>query len=472
MKSLEEIFEGGLKPEKIMEILSSQVKDCPSWGELEKNFVPKLHDIIADPSRRPRVKVKNAKKEVPAKLVYPAEMIAARRMNQMAFSIPVKRRYSKPSNDSEKAFQNAIDKVYEYVRIDGVNAKRFYAYFAGCECATFWFVVEGKEEHNRYGFSTKSKIRCRSFSPMPKKYSKITSAKIYPYFDDMDDLIVLSFEYRDADSVDHFDAFTAEKAYYFTREGSEWILEDVDIDINKIPAIYLCRPLPIYDGISTNRDDIEFTLSRNSDNIRKNSTPILKIMGTIEGDMPVGDTSRQVYKLEQGGDLDLVAPALTTSDSKTHVDMLKQINCEVTQLPDLSLENIKGLGAQSGEARKTLLTDAHLKVKEESHDIIEFLDREFEVVKAIVAHENPEWIQFVHTTTCKHVITPFIQNDTTTDINNLTKANGGKAIISHKASVMAANLVEDPEADYEQIETEEAEKAETERQIELFPGAE
>lgn len=471
MKSLEEIFGSGLTPEKIIGILSGQNKVCPPWDRIALDFIPEKHDIIADPTRRPKVKIKNSKKEVPAKLVYPAEMIAARRMTQMAFSIPVKRIYSKPANDDEKAFQNAIEKVYDYVRIDGVNSKRMYAYFAGCECATFWFVVEGKEEHERYGFKTKNKIRCRSFSPMPREYSKITSAKIYPYFDDMDDLIVLSFEYKDADGAGHFDAFTADEAYYFTMEDSSWVLDSTANELGKIPAVYLVRPFPVSYGISTNRDDIEFTLSRSSDNIRKNSSPILKIKGELQGDIPVGDTARQVYKVSEGGDVDIVAPVLTTSDSKTHVDMLRQINSEITQLPDLSLENIKGIGAQSGEARKTLLTDPHLKTREESHDIVEFFDREFEVVKAIVANEHDEWRPYLHTTSCRHVITPFIQNDTASDISILTKANGGQPVMSQKTSVIQSGLVEDGEAEYEQIRKEAEADAEASRMTDLFAGA-
>lgn len=470
MKSLEEIFVDGASPESIIGALTSQAKDCPKWAELEKDFVPKRHDVISDPSRRPKVKVRGSQKEVPAKLVYPAEMIAARRMNQMAFSIPVKRGYTKPQNDSEKAFQKAIEMVYKRNRIDGVNSKRMYAYFAGCEIATFWFVAEGKVEHEMYGFKTKNKIRCRTFSPMPKKYTKLRQAVIYPYFDDTDDLVAISFEYKDAEGAIHFDAFTADDSYYFVREGSSWEIEDVPNPLGKIQVSYLWRTLPVYYGISTNRDDIEFTMSRDSDNIRKNSSPIMKVKGEIEGELPVGDTARQVYKLSEGGDVDLVAPVLKTEDSKTHVDMLKQVNCEVTQLPDLSLENIKGLGVQSGEARKTLLTDAHLKVRDESHDIIEFLDREFEVIKAIVAHENPEWEQFVHTTYCEQKITPFIQNDRSADINDYTKASG--TLMSRKAAVIEADLTEDPEADYEQMVSEEAVIAENERKVNAFTSAE
>lgn len=470
MKTLEEIFVPENTPDTIIGILSGQVKCVPKWGELDKLYDPEKHDIITDKTRRPKVKIKNGQKEVPAKLTYPAEMIAARRMNQMAFSIPVKRKYNATDNEEEKAFQRAIESVYDKARINGVNSKRMYAYFASCEMATFWFTVDA-EKTNRYGFESEKKIRCRSFSPMPKKFSKITQADLYPYFDDDDDLVVLSVRYKDADNIEHFDAYTADKVYYYSKPENEWIVEEVENPLGKIPAVYWQRPLPVYYGISKNREDVEFILSQDSDILRKNQSPIMKVKGKVIGDMPVGDTARQVYQLENGGDLDLVSPALSTSDAKTHIGMLKEANQEITQLPDLSMENIKGLGVQSGEARKTLLTDPHMKVKDESHDIIEGFDREFEIIKAILCHENKAWAPFQHTTTCEHVITPFIQNDRTTDINDFTKASGGP-IMSQKTAVEQAGLVDDAEAEMDQIQSEQSAAAETERMTNIFEGAE
>lgn len=473
MKTLDNIFSAGRTPVEIMTILRSQKKDCPTWDELEKVFDTSMHDIVADPRRRPKEKTKNGQTEKPAKLTYGAEKIATRRMTQMAFSIPVERVYSNAQNDEEKAFQDAIEAVYKSVRINGVNMNRMYAYFASCEAMTFWYMSEGDEVINRYGFDSNVKIRCRSFSPMPKKFSKIAQASIYPYFDEDEDLIALSVEYIDSENVRHFNSYTAKNAYYFTQseDGGGWVMEAKPNMSGKIPAAYIQRPLPIYDGISGNRDDIEFTLSRNSDTIRKNQAPILKIKGEIiGGELPVGDTARQVYRVTEGGDVGLISPALTTSDAKAHIQILKQLNDETVQQVDLSMENVKGLGAQSGEARKTLLTEPHLKTKEESHSIIWFFDREFEVLKSLLVIAKPEWKKYQHTTTCEHVITPFIQNDTTTDITNYSKAAG--VLMSQKSAIKRAGLVDDAEAEYEEIRKEKEAEAETERMVNVFEGAE
>ena len=113
---------------------------------------------------------------------------------------------------------------------------------------------------------------------------------------------------------------------------------------------------------------------------------------------------------------------------------------------DFALENIKSLsGVVSGEARKTLLSDAHLKVGEKKHDLIWFLDREMSVVKSLVAELNVQWRKYVDTTTCYNIITPFVQNDERSEIENRKTANGGKPIESQLESIQRFDRSSDPE---------------------------
>ena len=471
MKTVEEIFDGVNTPGEIINILQSQSKSCPDWADIEKDFDDQKHPIKADPTLRPDEKTdqQTKKREIPAKLTYPVEQIATRRMTQMAFSIPVKRVYNKTDDEKEKQFQKAIEAVYHSVRINGINGKRFYAYFASCEMTTIWYMVEMKESHNLYGFDAKEKIRCRCFSPMPKKFSKISNATVYPYFDENDDLIVLSVYYQDSENVTHLDAYTADNKYSYTFKDGDWQAEDFPNPSGKIPGAYIQRPLPIFNGVCDNRNDIEFTLSRDSDILRKNASPIIKVVGELLGTPPVGDYATKVVRVQGGGDVGVMSPPLTTNDAKVHVEMLKQINEEVLQLPDLSMENVKGLNAQSGEARKTLLTDAHLKVGEEAADIVEFLDREFSVIKSLLVIMNPAFKPYQNTTTCEHILTPFIQNDTTTDINNYSKAAG--TLVSQRTAIELAGLVQDPDAEMETINKEKQADADLQRSVDVFEGS-
>ena len=474
MNTLEEIFAEGRTPEAIIADLCSCTKDVPTWNNLEKLYDESKHPIKNDQTLRPLEKTSaDGQRDVPARISYPAEKIAVRRMAQMAFSIPVKRVYS-TTNDAEKAFADAIEKVYDAVRIDGVNMKRMKAYFASCEMATVWYLTDdGGEKHEKYGFSTSAKIRCRSYSPMPSKMSQIYQADIYPLFDDTGDLVALSFKYVvnvNGTDIETFDSFTAQKAYYWTNGEEGWTVEEKDVVIGKIQAAYISRPGAMYDGIQDFRNEIEFSNSRNSDVIKKNSSPIIVVSGEIVGAPPANGRGREAYQLKSGGSVNLLNPAMSSDQVKTHISTQKEFIAEVTQMPDLSMENIKGLGQMSGEARKTLLTDAHLKVGEESHDIVWFLDREFSVIKSILATAYPAWKSLVSKVTCKHIITPFIQNDQTSQTDRLAKRVDSR-LLSRRSALEQFDDVSDVDEEMKRIEEEGAADIAAQRAVDIFEGA-
>lgn len=478
MKTIEDILDfNGRTPEDIISDLKKKQIYIPEWSVLEKDYCPEKHPIVADPTLRPNDKIKKGKRELVAKLTYPAEKINARKITQMCFTIPVKREYQSTDDVQLKAFQQAIEEVYATNRIDGVNIKRFKSYFASCEMCSIWYAIDTKKVHNSYGFPTPYKFRCKSYSPMPESISCIPQASLYPLKDEFDDMVAFSIEYsvRIQDTtIKHFECYTADAAYYWIDEGQGYVMQEPeDVPIGKIQVAYIYRNAPSYQDVANNRNEIEFTMSRSSDIIRKNSKPIVKMVGQTVGDAPVGDEAREVYKMEQGGDIGLIAPAFDVTASNGHISELKKNIEEITQMPNLSLENIKGLtGVVSGEARKTLLSDAHMKVGEEKHEICWFLDREFSIVKSLVALANVKWNPYVDKLKCTHIITPFVQNDEASEINNRTKANGGLPIESHIESIQRYGRSDDAVTTLSQIQDEQKASAELNRMENVFTGAE
>lgn len=89
MNTLEEIFAEGRKPEDIIADLCSCSKDVPAWNQLVQLYDESNHPIKSDPTLRPLDKTsEDGQRDCPAKISYPAEKIAVRRMVQMAFSFP------------------------------------------------------------------------------------------------------------------------------------------------------------------------------------------------------------------------------------------------------------------------------------------------------------------------------------------------------------------------------------------------
>lgn len=452
---IEEIF----KQTDISDIISSLKKKnviVPKWEDLRSEYDVMEHEVMTDQIER-----KDRKGVKAARITYGMQKLATRRMTQMAFTLPVKRTY-KHGNDSLKMEQaKALERLYYKARIDSLNKKRFKAYFASCEMATIWYVVE--QDNNDYGFNSKYKLRQVTYSPMDEKFSGLEQAEIYPLFDEYGDMIALSVEFmhkEDEKEVYYFETYTSEKKYSWKKVDGVWIDNGVSkVPIGKIQGAYIKRSAPIWEDQTNNIREIEYTLSRQSDIIRRNTAPVMKVKGRlIDTPAPQSDVSREVYQFENDGDVDYVKPPVDHESVDSFVNMLKNNIAEELQLPSLALKDITSIGLTE-ESRKQILIDAHLKVGEEEGDIIEFLSREGNVLKAFLGLMNAKWKDSIGELEVEHEIVPFVMNSETTDIENLSKATGGKPIMSQRTAIQRAGYISEEEIDEEIKRIREEEEA-------------
>lgn len=471
------IITTGRDPKEVIAELKKTTTIVPQWSDIEKEYDPKKHAVVADATLRPKDKTKGGFTEKVAKLTYAAEKIVTRRMNQLVFTIPVQRKYDFDEKDAElKTISEAIEAVYTNARINGVNINRGRAYFAACEVCTIWYAVDTGVEHNGYGFPTKFKFRCRSYSPMDARKSKLSQANLYPLLDEYDDMIAMSIEYtrkESAKDVTYFETYTTEKVYKWREvEGTIEELPQTEVPIGKIQCAYISRPEPIFEGVANNRNEIEFTLSRESDIIRKNSAPIIKLTGKMSNpeDKPATDIAREVYHMEAGGDVDTVSPSISPESSKFLISQLKQHIEEDTQMPNLSMENVKNLGGVGYEARKTLLTDAHMKVGEEKHELIWFFERECSVIKALLGEANIKWKERIKEIKIRHTVTPFVLDDKKAKAEELSiEVSGG--FKSRKQAVKDLGDASDVDAELAQMQLEEQQTTQNSAITDLFATA-
>lgn len=418
--------------------------------KLIKDYEPTLHDIVSDTiTRKDKIK-SDGTVEKASRIYIGLEKLLTKRMTEFMFSIPVKRIYHNiENNKTRQQIAKAIENIYKYARIDSENIKRGNTYFASCEVFTIWYIVE--KPNTLYGFQSKYKLKCKTYSPMD-------GVKLYPLLDELGDMLAMSFEYAKKigqEEFTFFETYTAHTHYKWKQRGSEWEqIKAESIDIQKIPGIYIYRPVPIYHGLSYLRNEIEYTLSRNSDVIAYNSAPILKVAGEIQGKEDKGE-SRRVFRVENGGDVSYVSWSQAIEALKYHVNTLTNLFWAQSQMPDISFENMKSLGNIGFDARQTLLTDAHLKVGDESGAWIEAFERECSVIKAFAKRMNTSWANEVDNVEVEHIITPFIQMDEDATTDRLIKQNGGKAIKSQLQTIREAGS-NDPEATLQQIQKEEA----------------
>lgn len=445
-------------------MLKDKSVNVPKWEKLFTDYEPMKHAILSDTTSLKDKVRSDGQVDKSARIVIGLEKLHVKRMAEFTFSIPVKRVYSNmEDNEARKEIKKAIESVYKNVRINSENLRRAVAYYASCEIFTVWYAV--KKPNNLYGFQSDYKLKCKTFSPM-------NDVKLYPLLNEMDDMLAMSFEYtkkvKDKD-VSFFETYTADRHYIWKcgQHADKWepvliqetedgeIVNGEDIVLMKIPGAYAWRPRPVYDGLSQIREEIEYSLSRNSNVIAYNSAPLLKIIGGIKGREDKGEAQR-IVRCESGGDVGYVSWAQSIEALKYHVDTMEKMYWMQAQIPDISFDNMKGLGNIGYDARQTLLTDAHLKIGEEAGTWIEFLERECNVIKAFLKIMNKKWESEIDDVNVEHIITPYIQNDELSEITRRMKANGNKPIESQLESIQKFGDSADAAATLKQIQDENA----------------
>ncbi|MCX6222472.1 MAG: phage portal protein [Bacteroidia bacterium] len=432
--------------EIITDLTLKSVKLRP-WSDLVKEYDPTKHPVMTDPAYKDKA-VKGGIEKV-TRIKLDLQRLATKRMTELTFGIPVKRTYT-AETDGEKEIAKFIERILQRTRINSVNIERGKMLFAGCEVATLWYAVE--EKNTLYGFDSPLKLRCKNYSPM-------NGDELYPLFDEMDDLIALSFKYVRTEGdkqTTFFDTFTKDTHIQWIDKGNSWEEEVREsIALGKIPAIYLRRPTPIWEDTSDNVYEVEWALSRNGNYLRKNSKPIFTIFSDEEIKMgeEKDDDFRSVFQYPQGGSAQYVTWPQATDALKFHIETITKMFFNQLQLPDMSYDSMKTT-PMSGEARKMIFLDAQLKVTEESGIWVEALDREINVIKTFLKTMLPKRVTDIDNLQVETVITPYAISDEKDTIQNLSTATGGKPIISQREAVKYLGWSEDVDATMSELEKE------------------
>ena len=424
--------------------------DVPAWAgrkNLEGQYDPKYHPVM-DKTQYPDTVTSDGIERV-TRVALDLQRLAVKRMTELCVGIPVKRIY-KPTDEKQKDVARYLEAILVRNRIDTINIERLNMLFAGCEVLTLWYATEDK--NNVYGFDSPLKFRCRNFSPM-------LGDALYPLFDEYGDLVALSVGYTrkvGKAKVNYFDTYTDSLHVKYSDQGEGRWVEVVreQTTLGKIPAVYMYRPTPIWEGTSDTVYEIEMALSRNGNYLRKNSKPRFIVMADeiiSYGDEKSQDREfRSVMQYPANAKAEYVTWAQAVDNLKFFVDSLRSLFFTQLQLPDWSYEKMSQQ-ALSGESRKQLFIDAQMKVTDESGRLLEFFDRELNVAKAFLKSVLPSHTEAIDALIVETKITPFSIGDQQEQINMLITANGGLPIMSQREAIEALGHSEDVDRTMQEI---------------------
>lgn len=448
--TVDEILNSNQSEEVKIAALKNKTIVVPTWGGadgLRSQYDPKLHPVM-NKALYPDVVNADGTYEPQTRITYDLQRLATKRMTELTVGTPVKRIYN-PANERQQQIAAYLEAIFERNRIDSVNTERCNLLFAGCEVMTLWYATE--TPNYLYGFDSPLKLRCRNFSPM-------LGDELYPLFDEYGDMVALSVSYIRKvgnKTVQYFDTYTADRHIKWSNAGGTMsAVEDERTTLGKIPAVYVWRPTPVWEDTSKIVYEMEWAMSRNGNYLRKNSKPIFAVFADEvmdyggEGD---DKEARAIMQFPKGTTAQYLTWPQAVDNLKYYMAELRQTFFTQLQLPDWSYESMKS-APMSGESRKQLFIDAHLKVRDEAGRLCECFDREVNVVKAFLKTILPTaYYNDIDALAVEQVITPFVITEEKDTITNLMTANGGKAVISQRESIEALGWSKDVDRTLEEI---------------------
>ena len=434
MPTINEIFTAEMTAKERILALQQKTINVPIWSGqegLKNEYDPTKHPVM-NKAAYPDV-VRDYGIERVTRITLDFQRLAAKRMSELCCGMPVKRIY-KPQNDKQKQIAQYLEAIFDRNRINSVNIDRCNKLFASCEILTLWYAVE--QRNNIYGFDSLLKLRCRTFSPMD-------GDELYPFFDEYGDMVAMSIRYVrkvGKNDVSFFDTYTEDRHIKWSNASGEWaVVEDEQTTLLKIPCIYAYRPTPIWEDASRIVYEMEWALSRNGNYIRENAKPRFVVFSDeiiSYGDEKSGDSEfKSVMQYPNGARAEYITWSQATDSVKFFIEQLRSLFFTQLQLPDWSYEKMSQQ-ALSGESRKQMFIDAELKVGDESGRLLEFFDREINVVKAFLKLMLGEkYAKDIDALQVENVITPYRIGDAKEDVEILMTANGNKPLMSQRESI-------------------------------------
>lgn len=452
MDTIDEILAIENIADKINELKYKTISVRP-WEELEKEYDKKKHPVYTDPSYQD-IRKKDGTVVKQCRIALGLQKLAVKRIGELCFGIPVQRIY-KPKNDAERKAAKILESMYKKNKINSVNKERSKYLYASCEFVTIWYSQEMPTEYG--GEMTKIRLRCKSYSPM-------TGTKLYPLFDEFDDMIALSIEYtrkRGVITTTYFETYTADRHMRWSRTQSDWIEElDEVVKLGKIAGIYQYRDEPIWEDESDNVYEQEWQLSREGNYLRKNLKPkwVVCTDSTIEfGGEKGGDmTSRDVLKYPKDAQAGYKTWDQAIDSLKFHIETLKQSFFSQLQLPEMSSDAMKSM-PMSAESRKMIFIDGQLKVTDESGLWYDSFDRELNVIRAFAKFMFPNLKDAFDSLEVEMLITPYQIQDENEKVSRYMDATGGKPVMSQKTAIEGLGYVDDVEEELQRIADETVE---------------
>lgn len=295
------------------------------------------------------------------------------------------------------------------------------------------------------------------------------NGKIYPAFNEFGDMVAFMYEYEGkdekGDDVVYIMVLTQTNMVRILIDGDDYKeVETKPHFFDRIPVVYMSQDYPDWHYVKAMIDRYEMVNSKFADTNDYFASPMFKAKGAVDF-VPEKDQSGTVYKLDifetdHGNvitsDLEVLTWEHGPESTKMEFENLKGLIYSLTNTPDLSFDNVKGLGNISGVALELMFMDPILKSYFDEGIFRTAVERCINVIRSgmIMALKNAgeSFYQEEINVSFRSVLPENISEI----VDNLVSATGGKAVLSQKRAVQLNPLVDNSVEEYQEIQNEGA----------------
>lgn len=357
-----------------------------------------------------------------------------------------------PADQSQSDLLSALQQVWDDNKLDFDTQELARILFSETEVAEIWYAEKIEPGYWGAGPMQNATQRLRM-----KIVAGSLGDSLYPIYNGAGDMIAFGRGYKtkvEGKEVDAYDLYTADKTFSGVKLDN-WEVTNVANPVKKIPVIYWNRPGTEWGDVQSLIERFEMMISRRADTNDYFGSPQIIVEGEIMGFSAKGEDGK-VLELKPGAKVDYLTWDQSPANVENEFKATRSLILDFTDTPDISFENMKGLGAMSGVAIRLMFLGAHMKASTNEQVFGKGVQRRINFIKsAIGSLVNPAMANTVPLLKVKPKFEYFLPVDLAGEIDTLVSAVGtGKPILSQETAVRLNPLVKDVDQELERIAKE------------------
>jgi len=292
-----------------------------------------------------------------------------------------------------------------------------------------------------------------------------TKGTMSPYFNAFGDMVafVWVFIVKDSEGKDVKNAWIYDDANVYKCDENKGNMSWVSTEkhgFSKIPIVYIAQDNPEYFDVQAMIDRYEVTLSKLGASNDYSGHPMLKIFGKVEN-APDKDEDGKAWIIpvsvddegnEVKGDVEFLNNENAGESVALELEKLEDLIWAISSTPNLSLNNLKDLGALSGIAIKLLFLEPILKAKLNEGDNRTMYERILNVIiSGIVTTTNIKLSNESQQLFYDVQFNSILPDDLKSTVETLVAGVAG-GIISAETAVGVLDMTGDAEAEIKKIQ--------------------